>query len=556
MLDMFVCITVAALAIICAEGRKPDAVKFWIAIGICAGTAWAAKFSTLAYVVPLVAYAAYRCFKTAGVLRTLRGLAVSASCFVVTLTPWLIHSYHQSGNPIFPFLLKIFPSPLWPRALGFMNLGHFSLLPGWRGWLLWPIDMTYHTSRFVEGYDGKLGLAIPALLFLAILVLWRGNAPGRAFAITGILATGLLCTQTAYVRYWLPSLWLVALAASHAPYRKPGSSLLRAVPALAAFLIMMPQILSSMAGFWADVQGWPWRVYAGRISPHAYLGRQLEVLSSEVARYDALRHGWPRIWFTGFEAVGHLDVQPMEATVGELFFHTLGPRSQIQYLSAAGSEYWVVDEDSQDAQWFRAEGISQFFWNESTFVCRSGSLAVYRMPPLDQTLRAFDGRSMPGIDLLLNGGFEAGKEGAPGFWLIDGSAPQIIRAPRVFAGQQCVQLQPGSRLRQGVALPPGLQNVELEVSARAAGNGQPVSFRCQVYTLGFEKNPDLIAPEDQVQPDRILTDHSLPGDAGNVWQQFRMTIQIPNLARYVVVSIDKPEGRGEVWIDSAHLYSR
>jgi hypothetical protein len=556
MLDMFVCVTVAALALLCAEGRKPDSVKFWIAVGICAGTAWAAKFSTLAYAVPLVAYAAYRCFKAAGTMRMLRGLAVSAGCFLITLSPWLVHSYQQSGNPIFPFLLKIFPSPLWPRAIGFMNLNHFNLAPGWRGWLLWPIDMTYHTSRFVEGYDGKLGLVLPVLLLLAIPVLWKGNAPGKALAIIGISAAGLLCSQTAYIRYWLPSLWLVALAAAHAPKRTLRSSRLHAGIALAAFLIMMPQILSSMAGFWADAQGWPWRVYAGRIAPQTYLGNQFEMLSSEVGRLEAFRRGRPKVWFTGYEAIGHLEVQPMEATVGELFFHTLGPRAQIQYLSAAGSEYWIVNEDSQDAQWFRAEGISHFFWNESTFVCRSGSLAVYRMPPLDQTLRDFDGRSVPGTDLLVNGGFETGKKEAPGFWLIDGSAPRFIQAPQALEGQQSVQLQPGSRLRQGVALPPGLQNVELEVSARSARDGQPVSFRYQVYTLGFEKDPDTIPPEDQVQPDRMLTNKSVPGNAGGTWQQFRTAMQIPILARYVVVAIDKPEGSGEVWIDSVHLYSR
>jgi hypothetical protein len=552
MLDMFVCVTVAALAVLSTEGRRPESAGFWIGIGVCAGTAWAAKFSTAAYAIPLIAYAAYRCFTTAGILRTLRGLAIAASWFLITLSPWLVHSYRQSGDPIFPFLLRMFPSPYWPRALGFINLGHFGLAPGWRGWLLWPFDMTYHTSSFVEGYDGKLGLVLPILLLLAILVLWRGNASGRTLAGTGILASGLLCSQTAYIRYWLPGLWLVALAAAHIPHRTLRSSRLRAGVSLAAFLIMMPQILHSMTGFWADAQGWPWRVYAGRISPQAYLGSHFEMLSAEVGRLEAFRRGPPKIWFTGYEAIGHLDAQPMEATVGELFFHTLGPRSQIQYLSAAGSEYWIVNEDSQDAQWFRAEGISQFFWNESTFVCRSGPLAVYRMPPLEQTLRDFDARSVSGNDLLVNGGFEIVREGAPGFWLMDGNAG----SPLVLEGQRYVQLLPGSRLRQGIALPPGLTNVELEVSARSARDGQSSSFRYQVYTLGFKKDPDLIPPEDQVQPDRMLTDKSVSADAVGSWQKFRVAMQVPNLARYAVVSIDKPEGNGEVWIGAVHLYAR
>ncbi len=556
MLDTFVCAVVIALAVLCVEGREPGSAKFWIAVGICAGTAWAAKFSALAYAVPLVAYAAIRSLRAAGIVKTIRGLLLSAFCFIATLGPWLYHSYSQSGNPVFPFLLNIFPAPLWPRGVGFSNLDSFRLPPGWRGWLLWPIDLTFHTHKFLEGYDGKLGLALLVVLALAIYIVWKGKAQGRALAVIIFIATALLWSQTAYVRYWLPSLWLVAIAASHPlkGARQPATKVPLIV--VAAFLIMMPQVLFSMINYWPSPQGWPWQVYTGKISARAYLGDQFAALSTEIERHGALGHDWPRVWFTGSEAIGHLQVQPMEATVWELTLHTLDPRSKIQYLSTAGCKYWIVNEEENDALWFRALGISHFFWNESNLIVRAGPLAVYRMPTPDSALHDFDSRAAPGTDLLLNGSAEIGNEGMPKFWLTDGEAPKLAVTPQALDGTHCMQLGIKTGMRQAVALPPGLKSVEFLLSARAVQSGKPVAFRYQIYSLGYEKDPATLRPEDQVQPERGLTGKSESGTVATEWQQFRTIFDIPDLARYVVVSIDKPEGSGEIWIDSVHLYSR
>jgi hypothetical protein len=556
MLDTFVCVTVVALAILCVEGREPASARFWIAVGLCAATAWAAKFSTIAYAAPLVAYAALRCYKASGAARTMRGLGLSAGSFIVIVSPWLYHSYQQSGNPVFPFLLKWFPSPLWPRGVGFSNLDTFRLPEGWRGWFLWPIDLTYHASKFVEGYDGKLGLILLMLLAVVILVIWRGSAAGRALGVIAVLATVLLWSQTAYLRYWLPSLWLVIVAASY-PMRKPlWPDSLRPAAAAAAFLVMMPQVLFNMVNYWPDSQGWPWRVYAGRISPQSYVGSQFEALSAEIDRSQTLGRGFPKIWFTGYEAIGHLQVQPMEATIWELSLHTLGPRSQIQYLISSGCQFWLVNEDDQDAMWFRAEGISHYFWNESNLVMHSGPLAIYRMPDLETTLRDFDARLASGTELLLNGGFETGKQGMPKFWLTDGDAPELISTSPCLEGNQCMQLRLKSGMRQGIALPPGLGSVELLVSARSSLSGRPTSFRIQVYSLGFEKDPATVGPADQVQPDRGLTGKGAMETADGEWRQFRMEYDIPKFAHFIIVGFDKPEGSGEVLIDAVHLYSR
>jgi hypothetical protein len=556
MLDTFVCLAVAVLALLCVEGQKPGSIKFWVAIGACAATAWASKFTSLAYAVPLVAYASFRSFKAAGTIRTLRGLILSAVSFLIMLSPWLVNSYQQSGNPVFPFLSKLFPSPLWPRGVGAISINTYRLPPGWRGWLRWPIDLTYHTSRFVEGFDGKMGLTLLVLLILAIPVVWKGNAGSRALAAAGIFATALLWTQTAYLRYWLPSLWLMAMAACGPLEKRVGSRTAQFFIVSAAFVIMLPHALFGMVNYWSAPRGWPWEVYSQKITGPAYLGGQFQALSEELERSKALGNDWPKIWFTGYEAVGHLPVQPMEAATWELTLHSASPRSKIEYLSRAGCKFWIVNEDDQDAFWFKAEGISNFFWNEKCLVARSGPVAVYRMPTVEQALQEFDGRAAPGTELLLNGGFEIGKGGKPEFWSVDNDGRQFVPALESLEGRTCLQLRPKAGVRQGIALPPGTRSVEFVASARTSQKGQQAIVTYQLYTLGFEKDPATIPPDQQVQPQKALSGKSESVSIGDRWQDCRLVMDIPNLSQFIFVSIGFPQGSGEVWFDSVHLYSR
>jgi hypothetical protein len=80
--------------------------------------------------------------------------------------------------------------------------------------------------------------------------------------------------------------------------------------------------------------------WAAKYSRKAFVGHRL----GEIEPLFALGNRWPRTWFTGWEPVGHMQVQPMEATVWELSLHALDPRSEIQYLSSPGCDYWLVQK--------------------------------------------------------------------------------------------------------------------------------------------------------------------------------------------------------------------
>jgi hypothetical protein len=552
MQDIFVCLAVVTLMWICLEGQDPGSHKFWISVGIFIGIAWAAKYTTLAYAVPLLGFAVYRSYSATGWIKTLRGLALSGCSALITITPWLVRSYQQVGNPVFPFLSEIFPSSLWPRGVGFANLASFRLPAGWRGWLLWPIDLTYHTSRFVEGHNGKLGLTLIVLLILAIPALRKGSGLIKSIVITGTVGTVLLWSQTAYLRYWLPGLWLLGMAAAYTLQRHLRSISQRLIVAVAALAILVPQVLFNMVDYFPDPRGWPWKAYAGEIRWEDLVGQRLW----EVEQLLPPTRPWPKIWATGYEPVGHLDVEPMEATVWELSLHATEPRAKIQYLASAGCEYWLVNEEDEDAKWFRSEGISHFFWKQSNFVARAGAMALYRMPSAERALQEFDARALPGTDLLMNGSFELTTGKKPAFWLIDGNAEQYFPAAEADQGQACLRLPSKGGVRQGIALPPGIRNLELVANARSGGQGEPVELHYSFYFEGFEKDPQNIPPKDQVQPYHTLTGRDESVHLGGKWEQYRSVLAVPDLARYAVVGLDRPAGKGEIWIDSVHVYVR
>lgn len=556
MQDTFVCLTVVVLAILCLAGARPGSLWFWAAIGICLGVAWAAKYSTLAYAAPLLLAAAFRTVRESGWVKMLRGAVFASMAALLTATPWLLHAYRECGNPVFPFFPRIFPAPLWPRGVGFSNLDTFRFSPGWRGWLQAPFDMTFHTRRFVEGPDGLAGLALLAILPLAALAMWKGRPAVRALAICSFAGTALLWSQTAYLRYWLPGLWLAALAAGSLLERiVPRTTLARIMVVLAAFGVLIPQVLMAAMNFWQDPKGLPLDFYRGKISWQEFLDRQYRGFA-QIERSETFGHNWPRIWFTGFEGAGHLQVQPMEATVWELSLHANEPRTKIEYLCAAGSKYWIVDEDGDDAYWVKAIGISQFFWNAENFVERFGSLAVYRMPASATALREFDARSAPGTDLLVDGGFEIGRKGKLTFWRSEGEAAWICPSPIALRGQGILRLSSLGKIRQDVALPRGVSAVEFSASTRTCSGCSPVPLRCRVTVSGFLRDPVPGRPEDWIEPYQLLSGQKMEFDAQEDWLARAVVVTLPPRAKYVTIEIEKVGGVGEAFVDEVRLLSR
>ena len=551
MQDVFVCLVVVTLALVCLEGASPGSSIFWAVAGAFVGLAWTGKFSSLTYAIPLVLLGAIRSYRAAGWIRTMRGIAVAALGLAAAAGPWLWHSYRQSGDPFFPFLLKVFPAPLWPRGVGFGNLVNFRLLDGPRGWLLWPIDMTYQTSRFVEGFDGRLGMVLPVFLLMAIIAVWKGKGAVRALVITAIVGTALLWSQTAYIRYWLPGLWLLAMAAQESAVRIARSAAVRLICAAGAMAILLTHVFFTMLGFWDNPKGWPWDIYTGRIREEAYLARGLRDVVS-LSRLNVFGKDWPRIWFTGYEKVGHFQVIPLEASVWELKLHAADPRSKIQYLGSAGCSYWLVDEDNNDAYWFRLSGIAQFFWNEKNLAVSEGAIGIYRMRSAEETLREFDARARAGTDLLMDGEFRCGRVNRLKYWLTVGEA-KWLPPGRDAQNHGSILMGRNSRLRQDVALPPSLRAVEFVVCARADRFGRPVPVR---FSLSFSGFPQGSVTADSAEPKPLPADRTEVFLTKEKSVSYHLGLSVPPDAAYMTVDFDNSNESFGYWIDSMHVYSK
>ena len=80
---------------------------------------------------------------------------------VFGLTPYAF-SFYKTGNPLFPFMNAIFKSPDFPSAQSFNN-SLFNTPFNWRT----AYDITFHSSRFLEGAEGSFGFHF--LFFLPLL---------------------------------------------------------------------------------------------------------------------------------------------------------------------------------------------------------------------------------------------------------------------------------------------------------------------------------------------------------------------------------------------------
>ena len=185
MQDAFVCLVVLVLSIVCIENKVYESRRLYFAIGVISGLAWASKFSTPFYTLPLIIYALYRSIKVTEWFQTIKMFSILVAGLFVGCAPWLWHSQEQTKNPFFPLFSSFFYSDLWPSGVDLGNLESFKLPEGLRGLLLWPIELTYNTHSYVEGFDGALGLILPFLFLLLVAAIKKMNSSAKLFVIIG-----------------------------------------------------------------------------------------------------------------------------------------------------------------------------------------------------------------------------------------------------------------------------------------------------------------------------------------------------------------------------------
>ena len=210
----------------------------WLAAG-----AMQAKVIGLFWIAPLTLVVAWSLRDRFRALRPRETIAIAAALAVLA---WpYANAWLRTGNPVFPFLNRVFRSSLLPDSgdsfmSTFMNPLYTAPLT-WRTWH----DLIVDSGRYVEGGGGALGIHW-LILFPAIFLLVRRS---QASSVMPLLVLALafsiaVFVGQSYLRYLYPAFaLLLALAgriAAQVPFTGGLLALLFALPLIAVNLQLMP----------------------------------------------------------------------------------------------------------------------------------------------------------------------------------------------------------------------------------------------------------------------------------------------------------------------------
>jgi hypothetical protein len=174
----------------------------------------------------------------------LKAAVLFAGVAVALFAPWLIKNWICVGNPVFPFLYRVFPATKigWTSDLA---AGYFQVLTEyghtrgfWRDLLALPVLLFRDPLRYGGGMDvlGDLGWDLTLWLWpLGLWAAWKGRGPRGLAALTVLYAVGWFSTGVVlrFLTALAPALALVG-AAGVADWRSRAGFPARFVAAAAA----------------------------------------------------------------------------------------------------------------------------------------------------------------------------------------------------------------------------------------------------------------------------------------------------------------------------------
>ncbi len=237
----------AVLVVHWTECREPTALPV---AGILLGAAMATKLIAIAFVAPSLAWILVHCFGSKRGIdrRNLAALARAAVLCAIIGAPPYATAWVKTGNPVFPYFNDIFRSP------------HYAVRPDWEdsrwqtrfSWHV-PFDITFRSSKFLEGQNGALGVS---WLFLLLLFL---TAPRSMFTrpVVGALLVGsffflFTWSRASYLRYLIPAfpLLLFGFAGYLCALRREQPNLYRAVLGMTVATVLCGTFLLPSSGYW------------------------------------------------------------------------------------------------------------------------------------------------------------------------------------------------------------------------------------------------------------------------------------------------------------------
>jgi 4-amino-4-deoxy-L-arabinose transferase-like glycosyltransferase len=270
----------------CQEDRFP-----WLILSaVCSGLALGCKYTSLVCPLAMLVLICWRLWRTAGSWRaSVRALGLYVGVTLVVAAPWYLRNLAFAGNPVYPFLYRVFGGRGWDdwRAAWYARAGSGL---GWNPVALAALPWTLTLGlRDVNFYDGRVGPLF--LLALPFLVAWCLRLYGRRRprpASIGVLmfyalvqylfwTAGVISSRSLFQsRLLLPALVALCVPLAYA-YRQLGdldapALSLRRLIGLSAALVLAGNLCYQ---FLATVRLRPVPVLVGEESREAYLERNL-----------------------------------------------------------------------------------------------------------------------------------------------------------------------------------------------------------------------------------------------------------------------------------------
>jgi len=187
--------------------------RYLYTAAVLGGTALATKFGGLAYVaaaLPAAAIETRRQWGRLGPRPAISSVGAAALLLAAALPAYAI-AWRMTGDPLFPFLNRTFPSPLVDRAATFADYRFNQPLTFGT-----PYDLTFHSDRYCEGRPGSIGftylLLVPPGLAALLAVRRRPALSAAAISMGGAAIVLKLLPNARYLYPALP-LMLVPFAA-------------------------------------------------------------------------------------------------------------------------------------------------------------------------------------------------------------------------------------------------------------------------------------------------------------------------------------------------------
>ena len=203
-IENFLAVMVAGLAAALIEFADTREKGFLYLAAVLAGTALAMKFGGLAYICVALVVAVFevrRHWPDLGPRPALACLGALA-LFLAAALPTYVISWRLTGDPVFPFFNRIFPSRIIDNSVNFVDYRFNQPLTSHTLY-----DLTFHTDRYFEGNPGSIGFSYWLLAPLGFVALAAVRKPPALIAAAVSLGGGLFVLKfLPNVRYLYPAL--------------------------------------------------------------------------------------------------------------------------------------------------------------------------------------------------------------------------------------------------------------------------------------------------------------------------------------------------------------